>query len=108
MCEKLSYKHEEHNGIIVLQCSSAHVLTVSLFLQGFTLNYSRSDAIRTRTVIRRALVDVFEVRRRRNTDWNMRVVMAKEGEPAIHSRMQARRSHKARKKVETTKRPLLG
>lgn len=59
----------------VCPCSACDlVLSVSLFLQGFELDYSRSDALRTRKIIRNAVIDVIDKGRRKATEWNVKIV----------------------------------
>lgn len=70
-------------------------------MQGFELRYSRSDAIRTRTIIRDALTGVIEAGSRGNTEWNVEVVMAMDEEQPIKARYQCRHSNRRKKKADT-------
>lgn len=70
-------------------------------MQGFELRYSRSDAIRTRTIIRDALAGVIEAGSRGKTEWNVEVVMASNEEQPIKARYQCRHSYRRRKKADT-------
>lgn len=45
----------------------------AMFLQAFELNYSGSDALRTRKVVRNALIDIIEKGRKTKTEWNVKV-----------------------------------
>lgn len=47
----------------------------AVFLQAFELKYSGSDALRTRKVVRNALIDVIEKGRKNKTEWNVKVVL---------------------------------
>ena len=44
----------------VMICFSTHVLRVVMFLHEFALNYSRTDALHTKKVVKKALIDVIE------------------------------------------------
>ena len=68
-------------------------------MQGLTLNYSRSEAIRTRTVIRNALIKVVQSGIRKKTEWNVKVVMKEPGHPSGKIQSQSRRSNRRKKKV---------
>jgi hypothetical protein len=46
-----------------------------VLLQGFTLDYSRTQTLHTRKVIGDALIGVIEARRRGTTEWNVQVVL---------------------------------
>jgi len=69
-------------------------------MQGFELYYSRSEAIRTRTIIRDALRGVLEARSSEETEWKVEVLMTTEEEQPIKARNQCRQSYRRRKKVE--------
>ena len=64
-------------------------------LQGFELHYSRSSAIRTKTIIRDALTDVIEAGIRGDTEWNVQVIMATDkDQPLNRCRLSYRRKQK--------------
>lgn len=65
-------------------------------MQGFELHYSRSDAIKTRTIIRDALIGVIEAGRRGRTEWNVTVVMATDEELTSDSKRRCRQSYRRR------------
>ena len=46
-----------------------------IFLQGFALNYSRTEVLHTRKIIRNAVIDVIERGLHHETDWNVKVVL---------------------------------
>ena len=50
------------------------------------MRYSRSDAIRTRTIIHDALAGVIEAGSRGKTEWNVEVVMASNEEQPTKAR----------------------
>lgn len=52
-------------------------------LQGFTLNYTRREAIRTKTVIINAMIDVVQVGMHKKTKQNIKVVMQKPEQPSM-------------------------
>ena len=66
-----------------------------VFVQGFALNYSRDDALRTRKVMRNALIDVIENGRHRSTEWNVKIVL----QTTQKLRPPAKRHRKVRLKV---------
>lgn len=67
----------------------------------FKLNYSRSNVIRTRTIILDALIGVIQIGLRNETEWNVKVIMAMSNEdPSTNGRQKTRRSHKIRRKVD--------
>ena len=70
-------------------------------MQGFELRYSRSDVIRTRTIIRDTLTGVIEAGNRRKTEWNVEVIMASNEEQPIKAKYQCRHSYRRRKKADT-------
>lgn len=70
-------------------------------MQGFELRYSRSDAIRTRTIIRDALTQVIEAGSRGKTEWNVEAIMASNEERPINGRYHCRHSYRRRKKADT-------
>ena len=54
---------------------STQVLILVVILQELALNYSRTDALHTRKVIRDALIDVIKKGQRIGTEWNVEVIM---------------------------------
>ena len=69
-------------------------------LQGFTLNYRRSEAIRTRTVVRNALIKVIQSGLQKKTDWNVKIVMEEPGQRASSKPSYSRRSNRSKRKVD--------
>lgn len=68
-------------------------------MQGFELHYSRSEAIRTRTIIRDALIAVIEAGFSGHTEWNVTVVMATNEEQPTDAVQRCRHSYRIRKKM---------
>lgn len=63
-------------------------------MQGFELHYSRSDAIKTRTIVRDALTGIIEAGIRGRTEWNVTVVMANNELHSKDARSRWRHSHR--------------
>ena len=76
-------------------------------MQGLTLNYSRTEGIRTRIVIQNALIRVLQAGMRKKTDWNVELVMEEQSTKAEHSTKDEsrplRRTYRSRRKVEGKK-----
>jgi hypothetical protein len=68
-----------------------------VLMQEFELNYSRSSAIQTRSIISEALVGVIQSGFREETPWNVKVVMAEEDEPSMSGKEHSRRSRRLKK-----------
>ena len=67
-----------------------------VWLQGFTLTYTRTAALRTRKIIRNALINVVEAGRRGTTEWNVQVVHRN---PADRRKPAPKRHRRVRMKV---------
>ena len=72
-----------------------------IFLQGFALNYSRTEALRTRKVIRNAVIDVIERGLHHETDWNVKVVLETAEQARTRRRPAAKRHRQVRVKVRS-------
>jgi hypothetical protein len=59
------------------------------------LNYRRVDALRTRRIVRNALIDVIEKGRHHSTEWNVKVVL----QSAQRKRPPAKRHRRVRFKA---------
>ena len=65
-----------------------------MLLQGFVLNYIRSNALHIKKVITNALIDVIEKGRCSVTERNVQIVMQTKSQPAAGQRTQAKQSRK--------------
>jgi hypothetical protein len=65
-------------------------------LQGLTLNYSRTEAIRTKTIIRNVLIRVIQADVRKKTDWNVELVMEEAGHSTRDESRPLRRTYRSR------------
>ena len=72
-----------------------------ILLQGFALNYSRTEALHTRKVIRNAVIDVIERGLHHETDWNVKVVLETVKQARIRRRPVAKRHRRVKVKVRS-------
>lgn len=71
-----------------------------VLLQGLALKYSRVDALRTRKIVRNALIDVIEAGRSRKTEWNVKVVLKSKQRRKPAAKRHRRVRFKARNVVD--------
>jgi len=67
------------------------------------LNYSRSEVIPTKTVIRNMLIRVVQSWIHKKMEWNVKVVMEEPGHCISNRPIQLIRNYRARRKVESKK-----